>query len=114
MENEGKPKYPITNILIVLFLTGGIVTIIINIYFLVIVAIMDVAVLLGIVSVRNFGSEVIPSIIFLAIGILFVTGELVDMIVASIPIDWDTFLLALYFMLMGVIFIINRWERDRA
>jgi len=113
MENENIPKYPITNILVALFLVFGIVPIFISLQFALIVAIMDVAVVLGVISVRNFGNEVAPSVIVLAIGILIGAGEIVDLIVTSIPINWDTFLLALYFILLGVIFIINRWERDR-
>lgn len=111
--NEGtKSKFPITNVLIVFFLIYSIVPALTSIMYLVIVVIIDVFSVLGIISVRKYGNEFFPSLILMGIGLLILIPQYMN-IAASIPIDIGSFHLAHYLILTGVVFLVNRWERDR-
>jgi len=114
MERENEPNYPITNKLLLICVIFSILPALTSFPFAVIVILMDVFSIIGILSVRNYGVEFIPSLIFLGIGVLLISSEIVNLWTLSDPIHWNSFLLALYLVLMGVIFIINSWERKRA
>jgi hypothetical protein len=113
MNRGTKSKFPITDKLIVFFLLYSILPASTNIAYLVIVLIIDVFSVLGIVSVRKYGREFFPSLILMGIGLLILITEIMNL-VELIPIDIGLFLLAHYLILTGFVFLVNRWERDRA
>jgi hypothetical protein len=114
MEEKSASKYSMTNKLIVVVLVFSILPALHSIAFVVLVLMIDVFAVLGMLSDRNDNPGIFPSGGILVLGLLLVALTIWNWLADFSAVDWGSLLLALYLVFIGIVFGINRWERNKA
>ncbi len=110
-----EPKYKKTNILVVVFIVFSIIPALQSLGITFVCVIVDVFAVLGIIDARNPDRRfyVISPYIFLFLGIVLILSSIGNLVVEVTSAYLGTLSLAIYFLLVGISFFLNSWERDR-
>ena len=117
LKSSPEPKYKKTNILVVVFIVFSIIPALQSLGYVLVCVLVDVFAVIGIISARTSddnSSYPINPHLFLLLGIALILSSIGYLVIEGAIAHLESLSIAIYFLLVGISFFLNKWERDRA